>query len=212
MSTTISLYILELLSSKICHDLISPVGAVANGVEFLEEMGADAGDEAIDLIKFSAIQASAKLQAYRMAYGAGGADTSIKPEDVYNTFAKLIELDKKVIQDWDPYAPLGPDERPAGFAKLLMCGLLLAMDCLPKGGTLKVLDGDGDSIQIQAEGVDANFKTENQQALDGKMHESVLEPKHIHAYIANIIAKDYDFRFSLSSQGNDIVFFDLSRI
>jgi len=72
MSVTIDTDILELMASKVCHDLISPIGAVNNGIEFLTEMGPDAGEEVTDLIAFSASQASAKLKAFRMAYGVGG--------------------------------------------------------------------------------------------------------------------------------------------
>ena len=74
---------LEALSSKICHDLISPIGAVNNGLEILEELGADAGEEVIELISFSAAQASAKLRAFRMVYGSGGSDNNLKASDAH---------------------------------------------------------------------------------------------------------------------------------
>ena len=73
MSKQIDTHVLEILASKICHDLISPIGAVNNGVELMEEMGPDAGPEATGLIAYSAHQASAKLQVFRVAYGVGGA-------------------------------------------------------------------------------------------------------------------------------------------
>ncbi len=72
---------LEVLASRVCHDLISPVGAVHN-VEFLQETGIEGGADAIALIAHSAQQAAAKLQIFRLAYGAGGRDPNIKPEDV----------------------------------------------------------------------------------------------------------------------------------
>src|SRR6202008_3930697 len=63
-----------LLCSRVCHDLISPVGAIVNGIEVLEE---DKDEEtktfALDLIKKSAYQASAKLQFCRLAFGAAGS-------------------------------------------------------------------------------------------------------------------------------------------
>jgi len=103
----VSIHVLELLASKICHDLISPVGAVSNGVEILEELGADAGDDVTNLISFSATQASSKLKTMRMAYGLGGSDDSIKMEDVHQLFADYIEGEKRLSQNWDPYADLG---------------------------------------------------------------------------------------------------------
>ena len=82
--------VIELLASRICHDLVSPVGAINNGVEFMEETGDDAEQraEALNLIAHSASQASAKLMAFRIAYGSGGRDPNIKPEDVQKAFRK----------------------------------------------------------------------------------------------------------------------------
>ena len=120
MSVTIDTGILELLASKVCHDLISPIGAVNNGIEFLTEMGPDAGEEVTDLIAFSAGQASAKLKAYRMAYGAGGADDSIKPEEVHEAIQAIVGAEDKVTQEWDPYGDLGYEDRPKAFCKILV--------------------------------------------------------------------------------------------
>lgn len=60
MSDTITISMLELLSSKICHDLINPIGAVNNGIEFMEDMGPDAGPEARELIAYSALTSHGK--------------------------------------------------------------------------------------------------------------------------------------------------------
>lgn len=63
-----------LLTSKICHDLISPVGAINNGLEVMaDKNNADMHDFALDLVNKSAAQASSKLQFCRMAYGAGSS-------------------------------------------------------------------------------------------------------------------------------------------
>src|SRR5688500_6225011 len=89
--------VIELLARRICHDLVSPVGAINNGVEFMEEMG-DAPEqrkEALGLISHSASQAAAKLMAFRIAYGSGGRDANIKPEDVQKAFSQLITADGK---------------------------------------------------------------------------------------------------------------------
>ncbi len=191
MSIQIDVSVLELMASKLCHDVISPVGAVSNGVEFLEEMGADAGDEALELIAFSANQASAKLQAFRYAYGAGGADSSIKPEDIYNTFEKMIAPDGKVSQNWNPHAQIGPEERPAGMCKAIMNTLLLAFDCLPKGGEITVEPVDTTKILLKATGEDANFPDAANAALKLELAQSELSPKLVHPYLTNLLAQNY---------------------
>ena len=209
MEHQIDIELLELLASKICHDLISPIGAVANGVEFMEEMGADGGDEITDLIKFSSTQASVKLQAYRMAYGAGGGDVSIKPEDVHKAFAKFIELDKKITQEWDPYGPLGPEERASGFSKLLMCALLLCCECMPKGGKITVKEAGANLTSISASGDDTELKSPMEHALLGQVATSQLEPRYVHAYMSGILAKHYGFELKPGQKSDGQVEFIL---
>jgi histidine phosphotransferase ChpT len=205
MSVQVDISILELLSSKICHDLISPIGAVNNGIEFMTEMGADAGDEATELIAFSAQQASAKLQAFRMAYGAGGADGSLKPEDVHKSIQGIVGAEDKITQSWDPYGELGYEERPDAFCKILICALLLAMECLPKGGELSVEAGAmaGQTL-VHARGANAGARDMMAEALALGIKDE-LEPKHVHAYMTGLLAQAYDFKVSISDTAPDSV-------
>lgn len=196
----INITVLELLASKICHDLISPVGAVANGVEFLEEMGADAGSDVTDLIAYSAKQSSSKLQAYRMAYGAGGADSGIKPEDVHKLLGGLIELDGKITQNWDPYAPIGPEyERPPALGKIMMLCFLSCIEALPKGGEITVMPQGTDMLTITAKGEDAGLKPLSLKTLHGEMPIDGLDPKLVHGYMVNHVAGNYGYEITCVS-------------
>lgn len=198
--------VLELMASKICHDLISPIGAVNNGVEFLEDMGADAGDEVTGLIAYSAQQASAKLQAYRMAYGAGGADDTIKPEDVHKSIQAMVGADNKIKQEWDPYGDLGYEDRPQAFSKILICALLLGIECLPKGGTLRVGPGPArGQTAITASGADANIRGQTAKALSLDMHRDVLEPKYVHPYLTGLLTKTYGYGITIADGGSESV-------
>lgn len=200
----LNINVLELMASKICHDLISPIGAVNNGVEFLEEMGADAGEEVTQLIAFSALQASAKLRAYRLAFGAGGADTSIKPEEVHEIFSAYIGGDNKVTLDWDALAALGPSERPSGFCKILMCVLLMATEGLPKGGTITV-GAEGDDVLISASGEDAGLKPLTVEALSGEMLADELEPKYVKPYITKLLSDRYKLPIQIGKNDDGIL-------
>ncbi len=210
MSTQIDLDIMELLASKICHDLISPIGAINNGMELIEELGAENVDEIFDLIGFSAAQASAKLQAYRMAYGAGGADASIKPEDVHTSIEAIIAAEKKIVQDWDPHGPLGYAERPEAYCKMLISCILLAMEALPKGGTIKVEAGEGEQTIIRAEGPDAGLRGGMDEALALNIPGEQLEPKHMHAYVCGLTAKNYNYELTLAQAGDGFTVFALN--
>lgn len=198
--------LLELLSSKICHDLISPIGAIHNGLEILEEMGAADNKEVLDLIAFSAQQAGAKLQAFRLTYGAGGADHTVKIEDVHKTIENIVGAEKKIVQSWDPRLDLGHGALPHGFCKVLTAVLLLGMECLPKGGTLTVAPG----ITVTAAGEDAALRGNSPAALALTMPLDLLEPKYIHAYMTGLLCDRYGIKIAVTADMPGRVQFQLS--
>lgn len=205
--------VLELLASRICHDLVSPVGAINNGVEFMEEMGDDPEQrrEAINLIAHSATQASAKLMAFRIAYGAGGRDNNIKPEDVQKAFSQLISGDGKISQTWDPYGNLGPKPLPYGFCKMLMCGLMLAAECLVKGGYVSVRPGEEpNQTAIIAEGKDVLIRDNVEAALKQEISPEDLDPRLVHPYAISVIADHYGYKLWVQEKREDRVMFVLA--
>lgn len=195
--------ILELLASKICHDLISPVGAVSNGVEILEELGPEAGEDVTSLIEYSATQAASKLKAMRMVYGLGGGDDNIKLEDVHKTFGDFIVGEARISQDWDPYMEHGIDARK-GLAKALLSCLMLCIEGLPKGGEIRVIP-DGDALVVRGEGDNAKFKDGYTDSLNHDVHTSQLDPKLIHAYVTGLIAQSYGFEIQAEEPDSNII-------
>jgi histidine phosphotransferase ChpT len=208
--SSVDIRLLELLASKICHDLISPVGAVSNGVEILEEMGTDAGDDVTGLISFSAAQAAAKLKTLRTAYGLGGADSSIKPEDVHKTFGEFIGGDGRVKQDWNPHAPLGLAQPITGFSKVLMCTLLLTIEALPKGGTISVREGGANLTLVEGKGENAGFREGYLDALQQKVNTELLTPKLVHASITGLISTHYGFGLDVDQSGDNTIVLKIS--
>lgn len=197
--------LLELLSSKICHDLISPVGAVSNGVEILEELGPDAGDDVTGLISFSATQANAKLKAMRMAYGLGGSDSSIKIEDVHQIFGDFISGEKRLSHDWDPYADYGVENRE-GFCKILLCCLKFIADNLPRGGVISVNPGqESGELVISATGEGAVLSDDMKNAYDHKISIDNLTPKLVHSYVTGVLANHYGFVIHMNEGKDDFI-------
>ena len=190
---------IETLSSKICHDLISPIGAVNNGLEILEELGPDAGPEVIELISSSAQQAAAKLKAFRLVYGSGGSDNNLKASDAYEMIEDIISADGKIRQNWDAQETFGfDDERPNGLAKIITGALLLAMEGLPKGGEIAVLSGGAmGHILIKATGENASFKDGTLDALSDQKNLPEPDPKTVHAITCIALCKQYGFDLSL---------------
>lgn len=205
--------VVELLASRICHDLVSPVGAINNGVEFMEEMGDDPEQrkEALNLIAHSASQASAKLMAFRIAYGAGGRDSNTKPEDVQKAFSQLIAGDGKISQTWDPYGNLGPAKPlPFAYCKMLMCGMMLAMECLVKGGYISVRPGEGNQTLIIAEGKDVLLRDNVEAALKQELSPDQLDPRLVHPYAISVIGEHYGYSVVIQDKREDRIVFALN--
>jgi histidine phosphotransferase ChpT len=123
--TAISLEPLDLaalLCSRVCHDVISPVGAIVNALEVLEEDDPSMRDFALDLIKKSARSASARLQFARLAFGAAGsAGAMIDLGDAGNVANGFLN-DEKLSLDWEAPRALLPKNQ----VKLLLNLLVLA--------------------------------------------------------------------------------------
>jgi histidine phosphotransferase ChpT len=139
MTEPVSLGDLELaalVSSRICHDVINPVAAIANGLEMLgEETDQAMRDAAMDLIRKSAAQASAKLQFARLAFGAAGsAGAEIDLRDAERVAREFASGSGKHHVTWrGPAATL-----PKNKVKLLLNLVALGIAALPRGGTIDV--------------------------------------------------------------------------
>jgi histidine phosphotransferase ChpT len=205
--------LMELLSSRICHDLVSPVGAINNGLEFMEEMADDpeGRKEATGLIAHSATSAGARLMAFRLAYGSGAVDGNIKPEDVQKAFGTLIRSDGKVRQSWDPFGPLGIPSSSRGFSKILMGALMMASDCLPKGGMIFVDAGTGEETLIKAEGTGATVREKVTDALAGTLPISQIDPRLVHPYILGQSARTYGFQITLKEQNDGKITWSMTK-
>ena len=124
-----------LLCSRVCHDIISPVGAIINGLEVLDEDNSEEMREfANGLIKRSARQASAKLQFARLAFGAAGsAGAEIDLGDAQKVATGYMEGEKAEFS-WEAPRVL----MPKNLVKLLLNLILLANAAIPRGGTIHV--------------------------------------------------------------------------
>ncbi|HKQ94371.1 MAG TPA: histidine phosphotransferase family protein, partial [Aestuariivirgaceae bacterium] len=159
-----------LLCSRVCHDVISPVGAIANGLEVLEdEDDEDMKKVAMDLVRRSARQASAKLQFCRIAFGAAGsAGASLDLGEAGDT-AKSFVGDEKVKLDWQ--APR--QTRPKTEVKLLLNMMLLAIAAVPRGGTVTV-SLESDMPVVSASGDAARLPEKIGQLLKGQFEAADL--------------------------------------
>jgi histidine phosphotransferase ChpT len=192
-----------LLCSRVCHDLISPVGAIVNGLEVLEE----AKDEetktfALDLIKKSSGTASAKLQFCRIAFGAAGsAGAQIDVGDAEKVARGFLEDGKTKIA-WNLPRLLLPKNR----VKLLLNMLLIAGQAIPRGGELKVDPlGEGESMGFKVSATGTNAKVPpSAPLLAGETGEG-LDAHRIQPFYAHLLAQACGLNAGVVLEGDVVV-------
>jgi histidine phosphotransferase ChpT len=199
-----SLDLAALLCSRICHDLISPAGAIVNGLEVLEESDdAETKTFAMDLIKKSARTASARLQFCRIAFGAAGsAGAQIDTGDAETTARGFIE-DDKVKLTWNLQRALLPKNR----VKLLLNMLIVGGGTIPRGGTLTVDPiGSGETMgfKITATGINARIQQAVPGLLDGNSETGVVDAHAIQPFYTGLLARACGLTVGLIADGDTV--------
>jgi histidine phosphotransferase ChpT len=189
-----------LLCSRVCHDVISPVGAIANGLEVLEdEDDEDMKKVAMDLVRRSARQAAAKLQFCRIAFGAAGSAGASLDLGEAGDMAKAFVGDEKVKLDWT--APR--ETRPKGEVKLLLNMMLLGMSAVPRGGVVTVGLKDRFPV-VEAVGDSARVPEKVAQLLNGQFDASELDARLVQPYYTRRLAQQLGYELRIAAEGNRI--------
>jgi histidine phosphotransferase ChpT len=188
-----------LLSSRVCHDVISPVGAITNGLELLE-MDEDEAmrEEAMKLVRKSARQASAKLQFCRIAFGAAGSAGAHLDLGDAGDKAKAFMEEEKAKLDWR--APR--ENRPKQQVKMLLNMLLIATAGIPKGGTVTVMVV-GDEFAVRAAGPDARVPDKIAAVLAGTLDLTELDARLVQPYYTRRLAESAGFTLTMAMDGPD---------
>lgn len=195
-----------LIASRVCHDIISPVGAITNGLEVLEE---DNNEEmrafAMDLIRKSARQASAKLQFARLAFGAAGsAGASIDLGDAENV-AKGFMAGEKASLEWTATRVL----MPKNLVKLLLNLILMAGHAIPRGGVIKVVvtgAAEMPTFTLTCEGTNARIPANAESFLAGDTGDHTPDAHMIQPIYAGLLAKAAGMAVSVVKDGDAVVF------
>jgi histidine phosphotransferase ChpT len=171
----IDLRVLELLCARFCHELVSPVGAVTNGVELLGEDDPAFVREAIGLIGQSAQTASRRLQFYRFAYGTAPTASNLRPRDL---LMGLLE-GGKVAGEWDDSL----SARSLEWQRIACNLAVLAAETLPRGGRIAVRAAPGEGVTVEAVGETILVNPEVMTALKGDLPPEELTSRSIHGYM-----------------------------
>jgi histidine phosphotransferase ChpT len=201
MSDTIELRVFHLLCAKLCHDLVSPVGAVSNGVELLRDMGPEDADEILALILDSSTKANNRLKFFRVAYGL--ASDSVRSDAEAKEITKGMMAGHGITLDWPlgsaMVMPIAEDR-----VKLLLNVLLLAAEALPRGGTIAVrLDdaGGGLRIDIESTGEGAHLSPESLAGLAEQADVAAMTPRTVQGFFTARYARSLQSALEVD-QGN----------
>jgi histidine phosphotransferase ChpT len=184
----LDLRVAELLCSRLCHDMISPVAAINNGLELLADDDGSSAAEISGLLTQSAGQAAGRLMFYRAAYGLGGDQAdSLTVADLARLVEGLVEADKIGFR-W-PRA--GETALGRIGSKLLLNAAVMAIEALPRGGRISVaLTGEPpETLVIEAEGTGATIRPEVAEALRQDVDVGSLTPRSVHGYFTAWLAR-----------------------
>ena len=186
-----------LMVSRVCHDLVGPLGAVVNGLEVLEdETDASMREDAIKLVTSSANQALARIQFMRIAFGAAGsAGAELDLGEIGRLTSGLLQ-GGKVQLAWNAQRLYWAKD----WAKLLMNATLLAADCLPRGGVVTVetsSDPLAPSFHIRAQGLNARVTEEVAQALKGEAVD--VDARHVQPFLTHKLSRSVNTALAIMS-------------
>ncbi len=195
-----------LLSSRVCHDVISPVGAIVNGLEVLEEeKDAEMRGHALALIKSSANEASSRLQFCRLAFGAAGSKgASIDTGDAELVTRQLL-ADERTTLNWSVPRVLMSKNK----VKLLLNLCLLADATIPRGGVISVSStGDEDQLafRVEAKGTNARVAAVIAPLLDGKPEDTALDARAVQPYYAGLVAQACGLAVTVAAEQDMVAF------
>ena len=204
MTFMIDMRVAELLASRLCHDLVGPIGAVNNGMELLEDEDLGMSEDAIQLSANSARQAANILQYYRLAYGMAGGRIG---DDLggLRDLAIGFRASSKTTVDWTAVEQPAGDLRE-GMGKLLLNVSVLGEECLPRGGTLGVSLAEGAAgleVTVTAQGTGARLREESQLVLVDDVIVEELTPRNVHGYFTRLLAKRMGSDLIIDTPGTD---------
>jgi histidine phosphotransferase ChpT len=194
-----------LLCSRVCHDIISPVGAITNGLEVLDD---DNSEEmktfAFDLIRRSARQASAKLQFARLAFGAAGsAGAEIDLADAEAVATGYMQGEKAQFSFEAPRILMAKN-----LVKLLLNLILLANAAIPRGGSIVVkVEGDKElpRFVLRSTGPSARVPSAFERLVPGDIDGLTVDAQAVQGYYTGALARAARMAVAAALEGADVV-------
>ena len=200
----------SLLCSRLCHDLLSPVGALNNGVELLaDEQDPEMRERCLELLADSARASANKLKFFRLAFGAGGGfGDTVDTREAKGAIEGIYGAEKKIELGW----MVAEERLPKGAVKLLLNLAMLAGDALVRGGRLDVGAEQSDEvleIVIRAEGPRILLDPALREVLAQGAQDGI-EARAAAAWLAHRLAADMGGEVRLSDPAEPVLLMGVS--
>jgi histidine phosphotransferase ChpT len=196
----------SLLCSRLCHDLMSPVGALNNGIELLaDETDPGMREKCLELLADSARASANKLKFFRLAFGAGGGfGEAIDTREAEAALLGVFGPERRIELGW----MVAGDKLPKGAVKLLLNLALLAGDALVRGGRLDVgAEDNGGALElvIRGEGPRILLDPSLRETLANGSSGGTVEPRAAGAWLAHSLAAEAGGTIQLSDPSDDVL-------
>ena len=196
----------SLLCSRLCHDLMSPVGALNNGIELLaDEHDPDMREKCLELLADSARASANKLKFFRLAFGAGGGfGEEIETHEAEAALEGVFGPERRIELGW----MVEGNKLPKDAVKLLLNLALLAGDALVRGGRLDIgaeKHGEGLDIVARAEGPRIVIDAELKRALAGDASEEAIAPRAAAAWLVHCLVEECGGEVQIADQEEGVL-------
>lgn len=196
----------SLISSRICHDLISPIGALNTAIEVLDDTESkEMHEDALKLIKLAASEASAKLSYLRIALGTNSTSKGVMNLDKLKLITENMFNTEKFSFNWD----VSEIKLEKSIARILLNILMLAIQSIPRGGKVTIkIEEKSDKLKLvtSANGIKSRLDKQTEDALKGTIPSEEIDGRVIQSFFTGVLIDDLNGRIEAFKTDGNVIF------
>jgi len=196
----------SLISSRICHDLISPIGALNTAIEVLDDTESkEMHEDALKLIKLAASEASAKLSYLRIALGTNSTSKGVMNLDKLKLITENMFNTEKFSFNWY----VSEIKLEKSIARILLNILMLAIQSIPRGGKVTIkIEEKSDKLKLvtSANGIKSRLDKQTEDAFKGILPSEEIDGRVIQSFFTGILIDDLNGRIEAFKTDGNVIF------
>jgi histidine phosphotransferase ChpT len=196
----------SLISSRICHDLISPIGALNTAIEVLDDTESkEMHEDALKLIKLAASEASAKLSYLRIALGTNSTSKGVMKLDKLKLITENMFNTEKFSFNWD----VSEIKLEKSIARILLNILMLSIQSIPRGGKVTIkIEEKSDKLKLvtSANGIKSRLDKQTEDAFKGIIPSEEIDGRVIQSFFTGVLIDDLNGRIEAFKTDGNVIF------